>query len=331
MTTNVGPLLHYLKPITKILNQDGITEVMINQPGEAFIEKFGDMEHAYIPEYDYKYLEHLTKLIGNYTKQWVDKKTPLLSAILPEGERVQIVVPPACEQGKIVYSIRKPSILDFTLEDYEKQGAFENVIFDQKDISDEDKHLMELKENWQTKEFIKYSVRYKKNIIFSGGTTTGKTTFLNAVVKEIPLDERILTIEDVQESKPPHKNKVHLLYSKGGQGTSSVTASDLLEVCLRLRPDRIIPSEIRGSEAFNFLETINSGHPGSMTSLHANSSRHAVNRLVFMCLRARTGLTKPEIVDYIGNVVDVIIQLKRVKGRRFISEILYEPKMAKAG
>ncbi len=318
-------LSSYLKPITKILKQDGVTEILINRPGEVFIERFGQMESENVPNYDYPYLLQLATLVASYNEQHINETAPLLSATLPGGERIQIVRPPACDPGTVAMAIRKPSVLDFGLQDYQTQGAFDHVSFECKSLTDQDQHLMDLKKQWNIVEFIRYAVLYRKNIIISGGTSSGKTTFLNAIVKEIPIHERIITIEDVREATLPHRNAVHLLYSKGEQGTAKITAPQLMEVCLRLRPDRILPSEIRGEEAFTFLECINSGHPGSMTSMHADSARQAENRMVFMCLRAKSGLSKDQLIDYINSVVDVIIQFKRQNGKRIVTDIKYEP------
>jgi type IV secretion system protein VirB11 len=315
----------YLEPISKLLNEDGVTEVMINRPGEAFVERYGDMYLQEIPAYSFNYLIQLTNLIASYSNQFVNDSHPLLSAVLPDGERVQVVRPPACEPGIVAMSIRKPSSLQYTLKDYSQQEAFAHTTFYKKEMTDEDLHLLELKKSWNIEEFIRQAIRYRKNIVLSGGTSSGKTTFLNAMVKEIPLSERIITIEDVRETRLDHRNKVHLLYSKGGQGMANVSAADLLQVCLRMRPDRILPSEIRGAEAFDFLEAVNSGHPGSMTSMHANSALEAEQRLIFMCLRANTGMTKDQLSDYINSVIDIIIQFERQNGKRVVTDIWYEP------
>jgi type IV secretion system protein VirB11 len=323
--TSSKALIRYLEPVTKLLEQDGVTEVLINRPGEVFVECYGRMEKKTLDAYDYQYLLQLSNLVASYNGQHINETAPLLSATLPGGERIQIVRPPACSTGTVAMAIRKPCVLEFDLDDYQYQGAFDNVSFECQSLSDQDRHLIDLKRQWNIKAFIRHAVRYRKNIIISGGTSSGKTTFLNAIVKEIPPHERIITIEDVQEAKLPHENKVHLLYCKGGQGTARVTATDLLEVCLRLRPDRILPAEIRGEEAFAFLECINSGHPGSMTTIHADSARQAQNRLVFMCLRAKSGLSKEQLIDYINTVVDVIIQFKRQNGKRIVTDIQYEP------
>lgn len=177
------------------------------------------------------------------------------------------------------------------------------------------------------KEFLQRSVLYKKNIIISGGTSTGKTTFTNAVIRSIPHEERLITVEDAREiDLTSHPNRVHLIASKGGQGRSKVTTQDLIEACLRLRPERIIVGELRGTEAFSFLRAINTGHPGSISTLHADTPLMAIEQLKMMVMQAGLGMTPSEIVSYIRNVVDVIVQLKRGnKGRRFISEVYFRP------
>lgn len=322
--SDVG-LKKYLAPVQGLLAQPGVTEIMINRPQEAWVEVQGEMRRVGIEKYSYAYLLQLANLVASYSGQRICEREPLLSAILPGGERIQIVIPPACDVGTVAIAIRKPSALQFTLDHYAEQGAFKRVRFERAAQSAQDQHLIDLKKAGDIKGFIRHAVRYKKNIILSGGTSSGKTTFLNAMVQEIPLEERIITIEDVRETRLPHANKVHLLYSKGGQGIAQVSAQDQLQVCLRMRPDRILPSEIRGAEAFDFLEAINSGHPGSMTSMHANSAVEAEERLIFMCLRASTGMTKDQLSDYIHSVVDVIIQFAREGSVRRVTDIWYEP------
>jgi type IV secretion system protein VirB11 len=166
----------------------------------------------------------------------------------------------------------------------------------------------------------------KKNIIVSGGTSTGKTTFANALLLEIPSQERLITIEDAREIQlPNHGNRVHLLVSKGGQGLAKVTTQDLIEACLRLRPDRIIVGELRGSEAFSFLRAINTGHPGSIGTLHADTPVMAMAQLKLMVMQAGLGMPPSEIATYIHSVIDIVIQLKRGKaGKRFISDVYFK-------
>ncbi len=185
---------------------------------------------------------------------------------------------------------------------------------------------MKLLKLGRIKDFLHRSVIYKKNIIVSGGTSTGKTTFTNAMIKAIPAEERLITVEDAREIElSAHANRVHLLSSKGGQGRAKVNTQDLIEACLRLRPDRIIVGELRGLEAFSFLRAINTGHPGSISTLHADTPKMAFEQLKLMVMQAGLGMSPAEILNYIKNVIDIVVQVKRGdKGRRFVSEIYFK-------
>jgi type IV secretion system protein VirB11 len=316
----------YLTPLKRYFAQEGVSEISINRPGELWIEVFGDMYRDEIPEFDIEHLKALARLVAQSTSQKVSEESPLLSASLPDGYRIQVVYPPACEVGTIAMSIRKQVIVDFDLDKYEALGAFQATAV----RHEEDKlngKLRQLLDAGAVKEFIKEAVRGKKNIVISGGTSTGKTTFLNAALKEIPLQERIITCEDAREIDIKHiPNRVHLLASKGGQGRADVTTQDLIEACLRLRPDRIIVGELRGKEAFSYLRAVNTGHPGSVSTLHADSPALAMEQLILMVMQAGLGITREQIKQYVENVIDVIIQLKRGdKGKRFVSEIYFRP------
>ncbi len=322
---NITALGTYLKPLEAIFAEDGVAEISINQPGEAWIEKRGDMFRYEVPEFDYAHLRQLANLVAQSTEQMVSEEKPLLSAILmPEGYRVQIVLPPLTEPGIVGMSIRKQDVLNLDLKKYEELGAFEATIVN-KTVDPVNVELRQLLDSGQVREFISRAVKYKKNIIVSGGTSTGKTTFLNAALKEIPDDERIITCEDTRELNLDHiPNKMHLVASKGGQGRSNITIQDLIEACLRLRPDRIMVGELRGAEAYSYLRAINTGHPGSISTLHADSPQLALEQLILMVMQANLGLKREEIKFYIDSIVQVIIQLKRgTKGRRYVSEILF--------
>ena len=177
----------------------------------------------------------------------------------------------------------------------------------------------------EIKQFIKVAVKGRKNIIISGGTSTGKTTFMNAELKEIPKYERLITAEDAREiDLKDFPNKVHLVASRGGQGRAQVTTQELIEACLRLRPDRIIVGELRGKEAFSFLRAVNTGHPGSITTIHADSPKLAYEQLILMVMQAGLGLDRSQINEYIGSIINIVIQLKRgVGGQRFVSGNLF--------
>ncbi|MFT4967475.1 MAG: type IV secretion system protein VirB11 [Candidatus Deianiraeaceae bacterium] len=323
-SSNFTVLNTYLQPIEEILLEDGVSEISINDPGVGWVEKMGKIYPVKLPVFTYKHLYGLAKLIAQSTDQSVSEEAPLLSATLPNGCRVQVVLPPVCPKGTIAMSIRKPSTISYTLDDYEKMGAFAlATIQEQKDKND---YILEaLLEKNRIKDFLRGCVRFKKNIIISGGTSTGKTTFTNALLQDIPRGERLITVEDAREVVlSQHPNRLHLVASKGGQGRANVTTQDLIEACLRLRPDRIIVGEIRGKEAFSFLRAINTGHPGSISTLHADSPQMAIEQLKLMVMQAGLGMSPPEVKNYITQVVDIIVQLKKGEnGVRFVSEIKF--------
>ena len=315
----------YLLPFKNIFAEDGVNEVMINKPGEAWVEKAGDQRLVKIPEIDIDHLLGLGRLVAQSTAQGISEETPLLSATLPNGYRIQIVFPPAVEPNLAAFAIRKGTSMHLSLDKYAEMGAFDNT--STKEIEDKNNPILcDYLKSGNIKEFIRYAVNCKKNIIISGGTSTGKTTFTNAALGEIPASERLITVEDAREVMlHQHPNKVHLLASKGGQGRAKVTTQDLIEACLRLRPDRIIVGELRGSEAFSFLRAINTGHPGSISTLHADAPAMALEQLKLMVMQAGLGMPPEEVRKYILAVVDIVVQLKRGEGgKRYVSEVYFK-------
>ncbi len=315
----------YLMPFKELFAEEGVNEIMVNKSGEVWVEKRGECRKEDIAEIDFDHLIGLGRLVAQSTEQTISEEKPLLSATLPNGYRIQIIFPPAVEPGKVAMSIRKGSALQLTLEDYDKMGAFQAT--STKEVIDENDEILRkyLTEN-RIKDFIIHAITSKKNIIISGGTSTGKTTFTNAALLAIPETERLITVEDAREIVlSNHPNKIHLLASKGGQGRAKVTTQDLIEACLRLRPDRIIVGELRGSEAFSFLRAINTGHPGSISTLHADTPTMALEQLKLMVMQAGLGMPPQEIKQYILSVIDIVIQLKRGDGgRRFVSEVYFK-------
>lgn len=315
----------YLTPFNRLFSEEGVSEISVNIPGEVWVEKRGDMRLEVIPELDLEHLKSLARLVAQSTEQKVSEENPLLSATLPNGFRIQVVFPPACEAGTIAMSIRKGSTEKYTFDIYEERGAFEMIAIDE--IQNPlDKELTELLKAKKIRDFLTTAIKGKKNIIISGGTSTGKTTFTNAALLEIPSEERLITVEDAREVVlTNHRNRVHLLASKGGQGRAKVTTQDLIEACLRLRPDRIIVGELRGAEAFSFLRAINTGHPGSISTLHADTPSMALEQLKLMVMQAGLGMPPAEIKEYIKSVIDIVVQLKRGSGgKRYISEIYFK-------
>ncbi len=321
---NYAALDTYLEPLQGLFKEEGVNEISINKPKEVWIENRGEMRCEKLEVFDLDHLKSLGRLIAQATEQKLSEEEPLLSATLPNGYRIQIVFPPACEHDKAIMSIRKPSTMQLVLDDYEKMGAFSETTIEVTD-NPVDLHLDLLLKQKKIKEFLEYAVVNKKNIIISGGTSTGKTTFTNATLRAIPAKERIITVEDAREIiLNDHLNRVHLIASKGGQGRAKVTTQDLIEACLRLRPDRIIVGELRGIEAFSFLRAINTGHPGSISTIHADSPTMALEQIKLMVMQANLGMSPDQIMPYIKNVIDIIIRLKRTNGgRRSISEILF--------
>ncbi len=322
---NFTALETYLEPLIIIFSEEGVNEVSINVPGEVWVEKRGDIRKEVIPALDFEHLKGLALLVARSTDQKISEESPLLSATLPNGFRIQIVIAPACEPGTVGMSIRKPSSMNLDLDGYEKLGAFDNTSVEEV-VNEKDLMLAEYLKDHKIKDFLYNSVIFKKNIIVSGGTSTGKTTFTNSMLKAIPSEERLITCEDAREiDLKDHPNHLHLLASKGGQGRAKVTIQDLIEACLRLRPDRIIVGELRGAEAFSFLRAINTGHPGSISTLHADTPKMALEQLKLMVMQAGLGMPPDQIREYILNVVDIVVQLKRAeKGRRYVSEIYFK-------
>ncbi|MBL4571597.1 MAG: P-type DNA transfer ATPase VirB11 [Gammaproteobacteria bacterium] len=320
------PILAYLEKFDEYLSQPGVEEVMVNGPAKIFVEKAGagikQHENLLI---DMQFLESFSQLVATYSNQTINEKATLLSASLPTGERIQIVRPPSCESNMIYLSIRKPNPANLTLEDMEKAGGLITRTFGTSKSTENNGELQNKLSSKDIAGFLKLAVLSRKNIVISGGTSSGKTTLANAMMKVIPMHERIITIEDVREVDILQPNAVHLLASKGRQGTSTAGIGELFAACLRLRPDRIMLSEIRGKEAYDFLNSVTSGHPGSITTVHADSIRYAVERLSRYIGDHESGrsITNPEI--YVRQCVDVFIQVNKNSedGWRGITDIQF--------
>jgi len=323
---SIAALETYLGPLKEILDRDGVSEVCINEPGFAWVEVKGDFTKEEIPEFDFKHLTALAKLIAQSTNQIISEERPLLSATLPAGFRIQVVMPPACEPGKVAMAIRKKNALSMNLDQYAALGAFDNTVVGARENED-NKRLQEKLDKGLIKEFLDDAVKSKKNIIISGGTSSGKTTFMNAALQAIPPEERLITVEDAREiDLTMSPNKLHMLVSKGGQGRAKITTQDLIEACLRLSPERILVGELRGAEAFSFLRAVNTGHPGSIGTLHADTPALAFEQLTLMVMQAGLGMTREEIQKYIKSVIEVVVQLKKGEGgKRYVSEVYFQP------
>jgi len=322
----------YLEDFREYLNDPEVSEICVNRPEEMWIERAGDpvMERIECKSLTNERLMRLARQIARITDQAINLQSPLLAASLPTGERVQVIMPPV-SPGGVALSIRKQVVRDMSLDDFAKAGAFGKAkLTTERKAYNSNGEQKAMAGNDDFRKLIGDAARQRQNIIISGGTSTGKTTLLNAILKDIDQNERIITIEDTPEIRPPHKNHLSLLASKGEQGIAKVTIQDMLEASLRLRPDRLLLGELRGKEAYTFLRAVNTGHPGSLSTVHADTPYGALEQIALMVMQANLGLEHEQIMRYIHSIVDMVIQLKRIGGRRIISEI-WLPSQAKWG
>ena len=312
----------FLKPLADHLSRDEVTDVYINRPGELWLVTNSATERHDVPELDDSALWRLARQIAASSDQGINREHPLLAATLPDGARVQICAPPAT-RGTLVMAIRKHNMPDLRLGDYEAAGAFARVGEAALSNAQVRRELAALLNQGDYRAFLSAAVRSRQTIVVAGGTGTGKTTFLNALLKEAAAAERLILIEDTPEVQLYHANIVGLVAVRGKLGEASVTPADLVEAALRLRPDRIIMGEIRGSEAISWLRAVGTGHPGSITTVHANSPNGAIEQLAMMSMAGGTELRHNELIDYIRSTVDVVVQLSQQNGVRMISEIAF--------
>jgi type IV secretion system protein VirB11 len=317
-----------LRALRPLLSDPAVTELCINRPGEAFVETRAGWRREVLSFADFDWCRRLAKLVANSTRQRIEEESPLLSAALPSGERIQIVLPPATTAGCVAITIRKPSDQVWSIEDLTRSGIFRRARRASEALDESESALLRLlaAEDYET--FMRLAVVSRKNILVSGPTGSGKTTYTKALIREIPGEERLITIEDAKELiLDRHPNHVRLFYSKDDQGLSRVTPKQLLESCLRMKPDRILLAELRAEEAFDYLRNVNSGHPGSITSVHAASAELAFEQMVLLVKQSRGGqeLARSDIKNLLYLLVDVVIQFGVEHHERFVKEIWYDP------
>ena len=319
-----------LDPFKEWLQDNTVTEIMLNTPQLCWVEKQGIISSYNITELTDYYLQSLFRLIANFNKATLNLKQPLLSGSLLDGSRVQLVIPPISKYHTI--AIRKQTLSSIRLQDLIATGFFANVA-DSKCVArleNSNGLLKNLYRSGKWVEFINLAIMSKKNIMISGGTSSGKTTFLNACLQAIPHNERIISVEDTREIQMPHQNQINLKTMQSNSATALISIQDLIQCCLRLRPDRIIVGEIRGKEIVDFLTACNTGHAGSITTIHASNLQMAKLRMLQMYkLNNVPAMTDQDIMREIDSVVDIIIQLERhnVRGRE-ISSIYFNDKLS---
>ena len=294
-----------LRILDEILADDSITEVMINGPDHIFVEHAGRLYRLNKKFDNERQLEDIIqKIVGKAGKE-VNQANPIVDTRLPDGSRVNVVLPPVSLSGPIV-TIRKFSKTPMTVEMLLKYGSLTR----------------------EAAAFLEKLVRAKYNIFISGGTGSGKTTFLNALSNFIPRDERIITIEDSAELQIKNIENLVSLETRNANtsGRGEISIRDLIRSALRMRPERIVVGEVRGAEALDMLQAMNTGHDGSLSTGHANSTRDMLSRLETMVLQGNDGLPLPAIRQQISSALDIIIHLSRLrdKSRRTmeITEVL---------
>ena len=303
----------YLKPFEPWLEEKGVSEILVNRPGEIWIDRAGadEMERYEVPDITGTLIERLAAQIARTTYQGINRESPLLAGTLPGGERIQIAGPPVTKRHWAL-ALRRHVAVDPVLEDFVDgplSQTSKNDRWDAEAVAADPAG------------FLREAVAARKTILISGGTSSGKTTFLNALLKLAPLGERIITVEDTPEVALTQPNQVSLVAVKGHMGEAQVTIEDVLEASLRMRPDRIIVGEVRGREAATFLRAVNTGHPGSVTTIHANSPDSALDQLALMVLQSGIALSRQDTRAYCESVIDVVVQLGREGSRRRLQSI----------
>ena len=288
----------FLGPVIDLLDDESVTEVMIN-PGAVFVERAGRLSRVEGMVPDSLRVQRAAVAIARSLGDEVGRDSPLLNAHLPDGSRVAVVLPP-CSFGGPLVTIRKFARRRLTLEDLIRLGSLPG----------------------RASEAVRQAVADRRNILVSGGTGTGKTTLLAAIADLIPKAQRVIVIEDTVELPLEHPNIARLTTRRATDSGPEVTVRDLVRAALRHRPDRLVIGEVRGAEAWDLLQALNTGHAGSLSTLHANSAYNALKRCAACALQSRIGLPYQMVQDLIGDVIDVVVHLERREGFRRVAEVL---------
>ena len=319
-----------LSPLLPWLSDSNVSEILINKPGEVYIEKGGRMTRYPLHALDRMHLKRLFTFIANECNQGIHDDSPLLSGNLYDGSRVQLVMPPAAKDYAL--SIRRQSVKRLSLDDYRNSNfysttrAFDRHTLASDYLSEDDHVLMRLYKAGNWADFMEAAVNFKKNIVLSGATSSGKTTYLNALAGHIPLSERIITLEDTYEIEIPHQNTVSLVAPKQlGKNKPVVSMQDLVQCSLRLRPDRLVMGEIRGAEVLDFISACSTGHEGSITTIHAQNPRVAFLRMIQMVrLNNVPSMRDEDIQKLLDEVIDIVVQVNKTPSGRLSTWIHYK-------
>jgi pilus assembly protein CpaF len=291
-------ILPFLRPIEALILDPEISEIMVNGSDWIFIEKLGHIQPINNITISQKSLEVAVRNIARRLGDDISEEKPVLDSRLPDGSRVAAVLPP-CSLNGVVITIRKFNAKHFAIDELVAGGTL----------------TAELAER------LRLAILDHKNILISGGTGTGKTTILTALSSFIPKHERVLVIEDTAEIQIRTLNLVRLEARREQNGLPAITIRELLKASLRHRPDRILLGEIRGAEAFDLLQLLNTGHSGTLSTVHANSAAQALSRFTSCVLESGVELPYRAIKNNIADSLNILVHLERRPGRRFVSEV----------
>ena len=292
-------ILPFLRPIEPLILDPDISEIMVNGDCGVFIERYGRLEPVETATLSQKSLGVAVRNIARRLGDDISEEKPILDSRLPDGSRVAVVMPP-CSLNGIVLTIRKFNARQFGIEDLLARGT--------------------ITEDMAAR--LKAAVLGRKNVLIAGATGCGKTTLLNALSNLIPKHERVLVIEDTAEINIEIPNLVRLEARREQRGFPAVTIRELLKASLRHRPDRILLGEIRGAEAFDLLQLLNTGHSGTISTVHANSAAQALSRFTSCVLESGIELPYRAIKSNIADSLNILLHLDRRLGRRFVSEVV---------
>jgi len=312
------------------LKLDGIEDICYNGTGFIFCYFKDGRREKYKTDLTYEDALALAESVASSRQQEINASSPILSADLPNGERVQFCIPPSVDRNICAIAVRIPSKINFTLDDYVKQGVFDIVSDNVPHISNIEKELISLYKNKQYAEFLKAATKAKQTIVFAGRTGSGKTTFAKTLINDIPSDERLISIEDTKEIVfTKHKNSLNLYYPSNSDSNSNLNSSILLKSCLRLFGDRILLTEMRDPSAYySFIEVVKSGHGGSITSMHAGNVKEAFSKLTGMYLSSDEARGMPHnlVEEEIRDLIDIVVCLDKDldTGKRYINDIYFK-------
>ena len=292
-------VLPFLRPIAHLITDPDVSEIMVNGAQGVFVERDGVLTRVEGVRLDERNLRVAVKNIARAVGDDISEEQPILDARLPDGSRVAAIFPP-CSLGGTTLTIRKFQQRFFTAQELVRAGMLTE----------------------ETLTTMREAVQRDHTLLISGGTSTGKTTLLNAISAFLPAQDRIVVIEDTAELHLTHHNVVRLEARRAQRDLPAVSIRDLLRAALRHRPDRIIVGEVRGGEAYDLLEALNTGHAGSLSTIHANSATQALNRFASCVVQSGVDLPYEVVRDQIAACVQLVVHLERSSGRRRVAEVL---------